>query len=407
MARYLAYTTPARGHLYPILPTLLELHRREHEVIVYTLATELEWVCGLGLGASPVDPAVEARAMDDWRASSPLAALQAALRTFVDRAHHDGPDLLRAVREHRPDGLLVDINAWGAMAVAETAGLPWATWCPYFLPVPSRDAPPFGLGLPPAKGLLGRVRDRLLSPLIMGMYDRALPALNQARTTLGAPALKTVAEAYLRAPLMLYLTAEPLEYPRFDWHPSVRMVGPGIWDVSAPAPVWLEGLKKPLVLVTCSTEFQNDGRLIEATLEGLAEEDVFVVATTAGVDPAGFKVPHNARVERFVPHGPLLERAACVVCHGGMGITQKALSVGVPLVVVPFGRDQTEVACHVRVVGAGVSISKGGLRPDRLRQAVRSAMQMRVGAERVAEAFRRAGGAPAAASAVEALERSP
>ena len=25
MARYLAYTSPARGHLYPIVPTLLEL----------------------------------------------------------------------------------------------------------------------------------------------------------------------------------------------------------------------------------------------------------------------------------------------------------------------------------------------------------------------------------------------
>ena len=30
MARYLAYTSPARGHLYPIVPTLRELRRRGH-----------------------------------------------------------------------------------------------------------------------------------------------------------------------------------------------------------------------------------------------------------------------------------------------------------------------------------------------------------------------------------------
>jgi UDP:flavonoid glycosyltransferase YjiC (YdhE family) len=34
MARFLAYTSPARGHLYPITPTLLELAGRGHDVHV-------------------------------------------------------------------------------------------------------------------------------------------------------------------------------------------------------------------------------------------------------------------------------------------------------------------------------------------------------------------------------------
>jgi hypothetical protein len=29
--KVLAYTSPARGHLYPIVPILTELRRREHE----------------------------------------------------------------------------------------------------------------------------------------------------------------------------------------------------------------------------------------------------------------------------------------------------------------------------------------------------------------------------------------
>lgn len=52
---------------------------------------------------------------------------------------------------------------------------------------------------------------------------------------------------------------------------------------------------------------------------------------------------------RFVPHEAVLERAACVVCHGGMGITQKALAAEVPVVVVPFGRDQVETARRVEL----------------------------------------------------------
>ncbi len=47
----------------------------------------------------------------------------------------------------------------------------------------------------------------------------------------------------------------------------------------------------------------------------------------------------NACVERFGPHGPILRRAAAVVCHGGMGVTQRTLAAGVPVCVVPFGRD--------------------------------------------------------------------
>ena len=263
--------------------------------------------------------------------------------------------------------------------------------------------PPFSLGLPPARGLLGRLRDRLLSPVLLGLYNRQAPELDAVRTELGAPPVGRIERAMLRAPLMLYMTAEPFEYPRSDWPPSVRMVGPGVWNPLAKPPDWLEEISRPLVLVTCSTEFPNDGKLVRAALEGLAREDVEVVVTTAGVDPSSFTPPPNARAERFVPHRPVLERAACVVCHGGMGITQKALASGVPVCVVPFGRDQFDVVRHVEVAGAGTRLPAGRLRPDRLRAAVREAMTKKAGAECIASAFAAAENPEAAVDALEEL----
>ena len=48
----------------------------------------------------------------------------------------------------------------------------------------------------------------------------------------------------------------------------------GTWDPPADPPSWLGQVKRPLILVTCSTEFQNDGKLAQAALEALAGEDV-------------------------------------------------------------------------------------------------------------------------------------
>ena len=169
MTRYLVYTSPARGHLYPIVPTLEELQRREHEVVVRTLPSEVELLRNLGFEAEAIDPAIEREEHADWQARTPIGALRENLHVFFVRARHDGPDLRRAIEEERPDALLIDINTYGATAVAESSGLPWATWCPYFLPTPSRDAPPFGLGLTPARGALGRLRDHLLSPVLFDL----------------------------------------------------------------------------------------------------------------------------------------------------------------------------------------------------------------------------------------------
>jgi MGT family glycosyltransferase len=406
MARYLVYTSPARGHLYPVVPTFEELRRRGHEVVVRTLASEVGLLRGLGFEAESIDPAIERKEHADWQARTPIGALQDNLNVFFERARLDGPDLRRAIEEERPEALLIDINTWGAMAAAESSGMPWASWCAYFLPTPSRDAPPFGLGLPPARGPLGRLRDRLLSPVLFGIYNRQAPDLDALRAELGAPPVGRIERAMLRAPLMLYMTAEPFEYPRSDWPPSVRMVGPGIWDPPAKAPEWLQRISRPLVLVTCSTEFQNDGKLVRMALEALAGEDVEVVVTTAGVDPSSFTPPPNARVERFVPHSPVVERASCVVCHGGMGITQKALAAGVPVCVVPFGRDQFDVARHVQVADAGTRLPASRLRPDRLRKAVREAMEKKAGAERIAATFAADGGPRMAAEALEELLRN-
>jgi len=402
MARILAYTSPARGHLFPLTPILDELSRRGHEIALRTLASQVAMMRSRGFAAWPIDERVEAIQIDDWRAGNPRAALGRAFRRFQDRAEHDGPDLRQAIAVERPDALLVDINCWGGLAAAEAWGGPWATFCAFTMFLRSRDVPPFGPGLAPARGLLGRLRDRMLRPIVLGTIERGmLPALNEVRNRLGLPPLAHADDLLLRPPLVIYMTAEPFEYPRSDWPESVVMVGPCDWDPPAELPRWLEEITAPIVLVTTSSEFQNDGRLVQAAIEGLAGEPYTVVATLPAGDPARFRTPANVRVERFLPHGAVLDRSVCAVTHAGMGATQKALARGVPVCAVPFGRDQLEVARRVEVAGAGTRLPANRLSPDRLRLKVRQALTKAEGAKRVAQAFAAAGGPRAAADAFE------
>jgi MGT family glycosyltransferase len=405
MARYLVYTSPARGHLYPSVPTLQELKRRGHEVAVRTLASEVGLLRALGFEAERIDPAIERREIDDWRARTPMGAQRKAVRIFADRAAHEVPGMRRAIIEERPDALFVDVQTWGAAAVAEASGLPWAFWTPYSLPIDSADAPPFGLGLAPRDDWFGRLRDRLARRVMLAPAEKiVLRSVNSIRASLGLRPVTDATDLFANTALLLvYYSAEPFEYPRSDWPASVRLVGPGLWDPPTDPPPWLSELEKPLVLVTMSTEFQNDHKLVETAFEALAGEDVAVVATTGAADPSGFAPPPNARVVRFLPHRHALERAVCVVCHGGMGITQKALAVGVPVCAVPFGRDQYEVARRVELSGAGSRLPAGRLRPDRLLMAVRDARSKKAGAERISAAFAAAGGPRAAADALEEL----
>jgi MGT family glycosyltransferase len=251
---------------------------------------------------------------------------------------------------------------------------------------------------------LGRIRDALAERLALRPLGRiVVRELNPVRTAAALPAVRAAADYFSAAPLILYYTAEPFEYPRSDWPPNVRLVGPGAWEPLVERLDWLDAIDRPVVLVSCSSDFQNDGKLVRFALEALADEEVFVVATTAAVDPATFTAPPNARVERYLPHGPIIRRAACVVCHAGMGVTQKALVAGVPVCAVPFGRDQFEVARRVEVSDAGIRLPAARLRTDRLRIAVRTAMGKTPGARQVAAGFADAGGAAAAADALEQL----
>lgn len=404
MAVILAYGSPSLGHLFPVAALLRELAGRGHRVHLRTLAAGVGAARKAGILAEPVDPRIEAVDGRDWLAGNALGVLKTSIEVLCRRAALEVEDLSAAIGTIRPDALVVDANCWGAMSVADAGAVRWLVFSPFTPYLRCPGVPPFGPGLRPLPGLLGRIRDASIRPCVSYLFDRRmLPQVNTIRAGLGVPAVASVDEFFRRAPLLLAVGGEPFEYPHPGWGDTVQFLGACDFEPApAPVPAWLAGIDRPIVLVSTSSIKQADAILGRTALEALADEPVHVVATFPAGVPANLPRPANATVCRFVPHGAALDRAVCAVTHGGMGTTVKALDRGVPVCVVPFARDQAEVARRVQVAGCGTRLPARRLTAARLRTKVRAAMTMTAGARRVAAGFAGTGGVARGADVIEA-----
>jgi MGT family glycosyltransferase len=405
MSTFYAYTSPASGHIFPMVLGFLALQDRGHTVHLRTDPKHVDAVRAAGLrDVEAVDPRILEIPATDYEVSSPKERLTRGLEDLMKRGPYEMAQFRDDVAALQPDALLTDMNAYGAVVAAEATGLPWASIQPTLLAYPTDEIPPFGFGLKPIGGPVGRMRNRVMNRLMVSVYSKAMmPGINRLRADAGLAPLPDAIQHVIRPDRLIVLTGEPLEYPRTGLPDMFRHVGPQIWEPEEDAPDWLLEDGDPWVLVTCSTEYQGDETLARAAIEALRDEPVRVVVTLADAYGADLPSAPNARVERFVPHGHVLERAAAVVCHGGMGIVQKSVTAGVPLAVVPFGRDQPEVARRVTECGAGVTLPSKKLTPERLRLAVREAIAKRPGAEAAGARLRASGGPDRFADQAEEL----
>jgi UDP:flavonoid glycosyltransferase YjiC (YdhE family) len=117
----------------------------------------------------------------------------------------------------------------------------------------------------------------------------------------------------------------------------------------------------PWMLVSISTQIQDDVPLAKAALRAIADKPVRVVVTV-GPDHDVQEIsdpPSNAYVERTAPHSAVLEKGRLLVGHAGHGSVMKALWYGRPMVLMPWGRDQPGVAARARALGVAEIVQRG------------------------------------------------
>jgi MGT family glycosyltransferase len=141
-------------------------------------------------------------------------------------------------------------------------------------------------------------------------------------------------------------------------------------------------------VVGLSTTYQAHERLLHSTVRAVEDLPVRALVTTgAGIAPP--TVAGNVHIESYVPHARVLPHADVVVTHAGHGTTIAALAHGVPVVCLPIGRDQPDIAARVAWHGAGVR-PRGARTPKRIAAAIARVLgddAYRRSAERLAAAI--------------------
>ena len=402
MKTILIYTSPARGHLYPMMDVAIKLRKRGHNVLVQTLSSEKKHVEKEDIQHLSISSEIESLELQDYHESNPISQFKSAFRSWLARAPYEIQDLKKSCSKYDPDLLIVDVNTWGAGAFAESKGNPWVMFMPYCLPISSRDTPAFGPGFSPPTNIIHRIRDRVVEALVQKAVQPTVGELNKIRSGLKVSVLDKYEDIFTKPDLVLYRTAVPFDYPRKEWPKNILSIGPGLWAPPWDKPEWIENLPSPKILVSISTEMQDDGAIIETALRVLNDHEGSVIVTTAALSPERFEAPHeNVYITKFLPHAQVIPHMDLVVTHGGMGTTQRALAAGVPVCVIPWGRDQSETARRVEVSGSGTMLPKNKLNEKRLRAAIAQALNCKQGAKTIAQAFKEAGGARRAVDIID------
>ncbi|GFG76366.1 glycosyltransferase [Mycobacterium botniense] len=264
------------------------------------------------------------------------------------RAAHMAVLNVPQLRALAPDLVVSDvITAAGGMA-AELLGIPWIELNPHPLYLPSKGLPPLGSGLAPGRGAVGRLRDAAMRALTARSWRQGLRQRATARAGIGLPACDP-------GPLRrLIATLPALEVPRPDWPAEAVIVGPLHFEPTGrllPIPPGTG----PVVVVAPSTAASGAGGVAELALRCLIPGDTLpagsrlVVSRLSGVE---LNLPPWA-VAGLGRQDELLKHADLLICGGGHGIVAKSLLAGVPMVVVPGGGDQWEIANRVVRQGSG------------------------------------------------------
>lgn len=365
--KILIATFGSLGDLHPFVALGHALAREGFAPVIATSAAYADYICGEGLGFTPIRPDA-----DDLMRRLGMDLGEMARRMAEDDRFLFDTLIFPHLQESFEDfcaaaegavAVVAHSLAFAARVAAEARGLPCVTILLSPLMAYSPDDPPAGSKAPfltAPVGSLGR------------LYNRALLwSLSHAIALWAAPLRRLRREAGLRPrhglDLILGVDSNvaniglfsPLLAPRQEkaW---LRVAGHSFHDryleggaLDPALDAFLNAGEPPIVFTLGSfvARARRDFYLdcIEVT-QALGRRAV-LLAHEGDVGALAACLPPEVFVAAYAPHSKVFPRACAVVHHGGVGTSGQALRGGRPQLVTPFLGDQFDNAERLRRLG--------------------------------------------------------
>lgn len=355
---------PDPGHAFPAIALCLRFLEAGDEPVLFTGPRWFDAAKQVGIGVRRLK-GLAPRAEDDDADAG---------QRIHERAAFISTEILPDMSAMLPDLVVSDVLTAGGGMAAERMKVPWVELSPHPLYLPSKGLPPIGSGLAPGEGLSGRARDAVLRGMTARAIRQGEEQRERARAGIGLPPEDPGPAARLVA------TLPALEVPRPDWPDNAHLVGPLLWEPTANV-LDLPPGDDPLVMVAPSTAHTGVSGMVDTVLEALDGAGVRVAISMLDTPPAELPPWATAGLGR---QDELLRHASVVIGGGGHGLLAKSLLAGVPVVTVPGGGDQWELAN--RAARHGSSLLVRPLTAEAVRTAVRRILDEPTFAERARKA---------------------
>lgn len=365
MARIAFVLDHEEGHLLPTFKLARQLRERGHSVIYLGLADSGHLVRRQGFELVPIlghvfpegsVPRLK-RDLEDLLGSGHEPGDEEAYGRYLG-ALAKGEGLDGPVAEARPD--LFILNSFlglNALVLQLRFGLPIVLLTPFLRPFTRQEA------ADQLEGTLLRLRTGGVA--FFELVRRTVPTARRLRDLTGR---------LLSMPELIQCPQE-LDLPRNGGgpEPQVHYIEASV-DLSRREDrgfPWerLDPGKKLLYVSLGSQSFLGREAAVgflRAVAEGASRRpDWQLVLGTGGlVEPADLPLPPGAVALPWIPQIPILERAALMVTHGGLGTIKECIFHDVPMVVFPIGRDQPDNAKRIVHHGLGLAGDLAGATPD-------------------------------------------
>lgn len=114
---------------------------------------------------------------------------------------------------------------------------------------------------------------------------------------------------------------------------------------------------KPLLYSSLGTAFNNWPEYYPILFDAVRDLDINVFAALGAIDPESLHdVPANVELGKMVPQLDILSQASVFITHAGMGGTGESIYYGVPMIAIPQMDEQAITARQIEKNGLGFAL---------------------------------------------------